>query len=209
MPLSTDDFHSGVSTSSGVDVPEKNGSPRQRGSWWQLDQQTVYENPWIRVTHDNVLTPAGTAGIYGVVHFKSRAVGVVPLDDDGHVWLVRQFRYTLNQYSIEIPEGGSPLGESMLDTAKRELQEETGLQADQWTHLLDLHTSNSVTDESGAIYLAQGLTTGEMALEASEDIEVLRVPLTEAIEWILVGKITDSLSIMGLFAVERRVRATV
>lgn len=178
---------------------------KQRGSWQQLDQRVVYDNPWISVTHENVLTPAGTAGIYGVVHFKSRAVGVVPLDADGYVWLVKQFRYTLNQYSIEIPEGGSPLAEDMLETARRELREETGLSASRWTHLLDLHTSNSVTDESGAIYLAQGLTQGDMNLEVTEDIEVLRVPLAEAIEWIFAGKITDSLSVMGLLAAEREV----
>ena len=179
--------------------------PKVRGSWRQLDQQLVYENPWISVTHENVLTPAGTAGIYGVVHFKSRAVGVVPLDDEGYVWLVKQFRYPLNQYSIEIPEGGSLLGDNMLEAAKRELREETGLTANRWTHLLDLHTSNSVTDESGAVYLAQGLTQGEMALEVTEDIEVLRVSLAEAIDWIFAGKITDSLSVMGLLVVERRI----
>ncbi|HQQ75318.1 MAG TPA: NUDIX hydrolase [Pseudomonadales bacterium] len=179
------------------------GEPR--GSWRQLDHRLVYENPWISVTHENVLTPAGTAGIYGVVHFKSRAVGVVPLDDEGYVWLVKQFRYPLNQYSIEIPEGGSPLSEDMLETAQRELREETGLSANNWTHLLDLHTSNSVTDESGAIYLAQGLTQGQMNLEASEDIEVLRVSLADAIDWVFAGKITDSLSVMGLLAAQRKV----
>jgi 8-oxo-dGTP pyrophosphatase MutT (NUDIX family) len=182
---------------------------KQRGSWQQLDQQQVYENPWIRVTHENVLTPAGTAGIYGVVHFKSRAVGVVPLDSDGCVWLVKQFRYTLNQYSIEIPEGGSPLSEDMLDTAMRELREETGLTASEWTHLLDIHTSNSVTDESGAIYLARGLVQGATDFETTEDIEVLRLPLAEAIDWIFAGKITDSLSVMGLLAAERRIKTAI
>ncbi len=178
-----------------------------RGPWQQLDQTITYENPWIRVTHENVLTPAGTSGIYGVVHFKSRAVGVVPLDTDNSVWLVKQFRYPLNQYSIEIPEGGSPFDEALLVTAQRELQEETGLRAQRWEHLLDLHTSNSVTDEFGAIFLARDLTQGEMQLEASEDIEVLRVPLAEAIEWVFGGKITDSLTIIGLLAVERQLRA--
>lgn len=185
------------------------GSPCARGSWQQIDQQTVYDNPWIRVTHENVLTPTGTAGIYGVVHFKNRAVGVVPLDAENKVWLVKQFRYTLNQYSIEIPEGGSPPEEELLATAQRELREETGLTATHWEHLLDLHTSNSVTDESGAIFLARDLVSGDMALEATEDIEVLCVPLTEAVDWIFAGKITDSLTVMGLLAVERRLRVGV
>lgn len=185
---------------------KQNNFLHMRGPWQQLDQTSVYDNPWIRVTHENVLTPAGTAGIYGVVHFKSRAVGVVPLDASGNVWLVKQFRYTLNQYSIEIPEGGSPLSEDMLTTAQRELKEETGLTAGSWQHLLDLHTSNSVTDESGAIFLARDLTRGEMTPEATEDIEVLCVPLAEAIDWIFTGKITDSLTVMGLLAAERRLR---
>lgn len=190
-------------SSSLEDNDKQRTNGKQRGSWRQLDQQLVYENPWISVTHENVLTPAGTPGVYGVVHFKSRAVGVVPLDDEGCVWLVKQFRYPLNQYSVEIPEGGSPLGEDMLETARRELREETGLTASEWVHLLDVHTSNSVTDESGAIYLAQGLTQGEMSLEATEDIEVLRMPLAEAIDRVLTGKITDSLTVMGLLAAER------
>ncbi len=191
-------------------TPDKHSAedyPRQRGPWRQLDQQLVYSNPWIRITHENVITPAGTAGIYGVVHFNTRAVGVVPLDDENHVWLVKQFRYPLDQYSIEIPEGGSPFDEDMLDTAQRELQEETGLTATDWAHLLDLHTSNSVTDECGAIFLARGLSRGEMALEATEDIEVMRVPLAEAIDWIFTGKITDSLTVMGLLAAERLLKA--
>lgn len=185
---------------------KQNDFLHRRGPWRQLDTTTVYDNPWITVTHENVLTPAGTQGIYGMVHFKSRAVGVVPLDERGNVWLVKQFRYTLNQYSIEIPEGGSPPSEEMLLTAQRELQEETGLVAAEWQHLLDLHTSNSVTDESGAIFLARDLTRGEMTPEATEDIEVLCVPLTEAIDWIFTGKITDSLTVMGLLAAERMMR---
>lgn len=175
-------------------------SHRQRGPWQQVDSREVYDNPWIQVTHDAVITPSGQPGIYGVVHFKNRAVGIVPLDRHGNVWLVRQFRYTLNAYSLEIPEGGSPLCESLLTTAQRELQEETGLTAQEWHHLLDLHTSNSVTDESGALFLARQLTEGPNALEHTEDIEVITLPLDEAIARIFRGDITDSLSVMGLLA---------
>jgi 8-oxo-dGTP pyrophosphatase MutT (NUDIX family) len=178
--------------------------PVKRGTWQQIDSTAIYDNPWISVSHDNVITPAGTQGIYGVVHFKSRAVGIVPLDAHQQVYLVRQFRYALNAFSLEIPEGGSPFNEALLDTAKRELQEETGLRASQWEHLLNLHTSNSVTDESGALYLAQGLEQGAAALDVTEDIEVLRVPLAQAIAWIFSGKITDSLTVMGLLAAHFR-----
>lgn len=174
----------------------------QFGPWQQLDSREVYDNPWIRVTHDTVIAPSGQPGIYGVVHFKNRAVGIVPIDAQGNVWLVRQFRYTLNAYSLEIPEGGSPLGESLLTTAQRELQEETGLIAADWQHLLDLHTSNSVTDESGALFLARHLTEGISAPEHTEDIEVVVLPLSIAIARIFQGDITDSLSVMGLLAAQ-------
>ena len=111
--------------------------------------------------------------------------------------------------SLEIPEGGSPFNEALLDTAKRELQEETGLRASQWEHLLNLHTSNSVTDESGVLYLAQGLEQGAAALDVTEDIEVLRVPLPQAIAWIFSGDVTDSLTVMGLLAAHHRLNISI
>ena len=97
--------------------------------WKTLSSRLVYENPWIRVREDQVLRPDGQPGIYGVVEFKNRAVGVLPVEDDGSVWLVGQYRYPLSLYSWEIPEGGSPASESTEETALRELREETGLTA--------------------------------------------------------------------------------
>jgi len=135
-----------------------------KNPWQTLSVEQVYDNPWIEVTHRKVRTPAQTDGIYGKVHFKNIAIGIVPRDADYNTWLVGQYRYTLDQYTWEIPEGGCPLGTSPLATAKRELQEETGLQAKKWTKLLELHTSNSVTDETGVAYVAQKLTFGEAAL---------------------------------------------
>ncbi len=102
------------------------------GGWKTKTANTVYENPWIKVSHEEVITPKGTDGIYGVVHFKNTAIGVVPIDNDGNTWLVKQSRYTLNQYTWEIPEGGCPHGEIPLNAAKRELEEEVGLQANSW-----------------------------------------------------------------------------
>ncbi|MEO0339515.1 MAG: NUDIX hydrolase [Bacteroidota bacterium] len=162
--------------------------------WTTLNTKTAYENPWIKVEHREVLNPAGNKGIYGVVRFKNIAVGVLPIDEAGNTWLVGQYRYTLNQYSWEIPEGGCPTGEEPLDAAKRELQEETGLTAQKWTPLLQLHTSNSVTDEYGFAYLAQNLSQGPSSPEETEDITVKKLPFSQAVQMVLNGEITDALS---------------
>ena len=175
------------------------GSGKAVGPWRRNSAETRYENPWIRVEHHEVTTPAGTPGIYGLVHMKSHAVGIVPIDEQGNTWLVGQYRYALDAYSWEIPEGGCPLGSDPLDTAKRELAEETGLRAEDWQHLLDIHTSNSVVDEAGSVYVARKLTQGEQALEDSEDITLRKLPLSEAIAMAMRGEITDSLSLAALF----------
>lgn len=168
------------------------------GGWQRLTSRQVYDNPWISVFHEEVVTPSGAEGIYGLVHFKGHAVGVVPLDDRGNTWLVRQSRYTLDQATWEIPEGGAHAGEAALDCARRELREEVGLEAQHFRHLLDLHTSNSVTDEAATVYVAEGLSPGHQALDASEDIEVQQLPLHEAVAMALRGEITDAISVAAL-----------
>src|SRR5690606_2752275 len=122
------------------------------GGWQRLSSELVYENPWIQVFHQDVLTPSGSEGIYGLVHVRGTAVGVVPLDEDHNTWLVRQSRYTLDHHTWEIPEGGAAAGEDPLICAARELEEEVGLKAENFRELLRLHTSNSITDESAVIY---------------------------------------------------------
>ncbi len=168
------------------------------GGWQEKSRKEVYSNPWITVTHSEVVTPAGTDGIYGLVHFHNLAVGVVPIDDEGYTWLVRQSRYPLQEYTWEIPEGGSPEGEDPLETAKRELKEEVGLIATVWEPLLNMHLSNSVTNEEAIIYVARGISLGETELEDSEDITSVRIPLSEAIQKVMAGEITDSLSVAAL-----------
>ncbi len=175
---------------------------KEKNPWQTLRIEEVYSNPWISVSHRQVLNPAGKEGIYGIVHFKNLAVGVVPLDEDLHTWLVGQYRYTLRQYSWEIPEGGCPLGTSPLDTAKRELAEETGIRAAEWSRILDIHTSNSVTDESGMVFLARDLSYGEAEPEETEDLALRRLPLEEAVQMAVSGQITDSLSLAGLLKVQ-------
>ncbi|GAB3696088.1 hypothetical protein GCM10027592_18760 [Spirosoma flavus] len=171
--------------------------------WQTLNSSVKYENPWLSIRHEDVVTPAGTPGIYGVVSFKNKAIGVIPLDDEGNTYLVGQYRYPLNEYSWEIPEGGSPLGTDPLESAKRELKEETGLEARTWTKIARIHTSNSATDEEGFLYIAEGLEQGEHAPEETEDLRVWKLPLSEAVAMVMNSQITDSLSVSGLLKVAR------
>lgn len=168
------------------------------GPWQRKSTRQRYENPWISVYHDEVLTPAGTDGIYGRVHFKNQAIGIIPLDEEENTWLVKQYRYALQEYSWEIPMGGCPLGTDPMLSAQRELQEETGLRAQKWRLQQRVHTSNSVSDEEGFIYIAEQLSLGEMDLEDTEDITVKKLPFKDALSMALDGRITDCISIAGL-----------
>ncbi|PJJ76055.1 NUDIX domain-containing protein [Thermoflavifilum aggregans] len=158
----------------------------------------VYDNPWIQVTEFQVVNPSGGPGIYGVVHFKNLAIGVVPLDEQGHLWLVGQYRYPLQAYSWEIPEGGGPLEVDPLFSAQRELLEETGIRAAHWELILTMHLSNSVSDEKALIYLATGLSYHDSQPEETEQLQLRKVKLEEAYEEVLQGKITDSISVAAI-----------
>jgi 8-oxo-dGTP pyrophosphatase MutT (NUDIX family) len=177
-----------------------------KNPWTTLSGEVKYDNPWITVTEFQVINPSGGRGIYGKVHFKNQAIGIVALDKDLNTWLVGQYRYTLNEWHWEIPEGGGPLGNDALQSAQRELQEETGLIARNWTNIIHLHTSNSVTDEEGYIFLAEDLEEGASSLEETEaDLKVWKLPFKEALNMVLDGKITDSMSVMGILKVARMI----
>jgi 8-oxo-dGTP pyrophosphatase MutT (NUDIX family) len=172
--------------------------------WKTLSSMTVFDNPWIEVTEHEVINPAGLEGLYGKVHFKNKALGIIPLDQALNTWLVGQFRYTLGEFSWEIPMGGGPLDEDPQTSAQRELQEETGISASRWTEVMRLHTSNSVTDEEGFVFLAEDLNFGKANLEATEsDLKVWKLPLAEAVDLVMQGKITDAITVAGLLKVAR------
>ena len=174
----------------------------QNNPWIINGEKQVYDNPWIAVTEYDVINPAGGKGIYGKVHFKSIAVGVMVMDEEWNTYLVGQYRFPLNAYSWEIPEGGAPEGTNPLENGKRELLEETGLQATNWQPLLTMHLSNSVSDELAIVFLATGLTQHESLPEDTEQLTVKKLPFEEAYQMVEKGMITDSMSVAAIIKIK-------
>ncbi len=170
----------------------------EKNPWIVKNQKQVYDNPWITITEYEVLNPSGNPGIYGKVHFKNTAVGIVAMDADRNVFLVGQYRFVTDSYSWEIPEGGEPVSADPLEGAKRELAEETGLHAKNWQVLLTMHLSNSVSDEKAIVYLATGLTQHLSSPEETEQLVVRKLPLEEAYQLAEEGVITDSMSVAAI-----------
>ena len=175
-----------------------------KNPWTTLSGEVKYDNQWINVTEYQIINPGGGKGIYGKVHFKNKAIGIIPIDNDLNTWLVGQYRYTLNEWHWEIPEGGGPPNQTTLEAAKRELLEETGLKAGKWSQIMRLHTSNSVTDEEGFIFMAEDIEVGESQPEETEaDLKVWKLPVKDALQMVIDGEITDAISVMGLLMVAR------
>ncbi|UTW63221.1 NUDIX hydrolase [bacterium SCSIO 12741] len=169
--------------------------PTYSNPWQTLSTEEIYDNPWIRVREHQVIHPGGTPGIYGVVDFKNLAIGVIPIDDEGYTWLVGQYRYPHEAYTWEIPEGGGPMDQTPLESAKRELREETGIVAEHWEEILQMDLSNSATSERAYLFIAKGLSFHESNPEDSEDLKVIRVHVDELIERVLSGELRDSLTV--------------
>lgn len=172
--------------------------------WTTLSSEQKYDNNWITVTEHQVLNAAQAPGTYGTVHFKNLAIGIIPVDVHGFTWLVGQYRYPLKSYSWEIPEGGGKLAVPPLETAKRELKEETGLEAGHWEQILEMHLSNSVTDERAIVFLATELTEGPSSPDEDEVLAIRRVSLTEALQMVERGEITDAISVVAIMKAERK-----
>lgn len=170
----------------------------ENNPWKTLKSELIYDNPWVSLTEHKVINPNGGDGIYGEIHFKNYAIGIVAIDEDDKIWLVGQYRFPLKQYSWELPEGGGPLDKDPLDSAKRELLEETGLVAKEWKELLRMHLSNSVSDELAIIYLAKDFTQLEAEPEETEQLQVKKIAFEEAYNMVIKGEITDSMSVAAI-----------
>ncbi|MSP88587.1 MAG: NUDIX hydrolase [Alphaproteobacteria bacterium] len=177
-----------------------------KNPWTTRGAKLYYDNRWIRVIEHDVLDPSGKPGIYGTVHLKNLAIGIVPIDTDGSTYLVGQFRYPFEKYSWEIPEGGGPRDVTPLDSAQRELIEETGLAAGGWAEVLRMDLSNSVSDEEAICFLAWDLTQGTARPEDTEQLQIKRVPFADALAMAWRGEITDSMSVAALLKVELMAR---
>ncbi len=166
--------------------------------WKIISSKYIYENPWIQLTEYQVINPNGGQGIYGVVSFKNIAIGIIPLDDESNTWIVGQYRFPLNEYSWEIPEGGGKKDVPILESAQRELLEECGITAKRWDLILKMHLSNSVSDEVGFVFVARDLHFTQAKPEETEKLDVQKIPFDLLYEKVMNGEITDSLSVAGV-----------
>ena len=170
--------------------------------WKVIDKEKIYENNWIELNHFNVINPKGGDGVYGKVSFKNIAIGIIPIDEDNNTWLVGQYRFPINKYSWEIPEGGCPLNTDPLTAAKRELLEETGLVAEEWKPILTMYLSNSVCDEFAIIFIAKNLTQENPQPEETEQLTIKKIKLEDAFKMVNTNEITDAVSIAALQKLE-------
>lgn len=176
-----------------------NDFPKKKGSWTELNREIKYSNPWIELSESKILNPNGGEGIYGVVHFKNLAIGIIPIDDEGNTWIVGQDRFPFEgKFTWEIIEGGGPLEIEPIESAKRELLEEAGLKAKEWTLIQEMDLSNSATTEKALIFLARDLSFHESNPDETEDLKLEKISFNELYQKVIKGEIVDSLSVVGV-----------
>jgi 8-oxo-dGTP pyrophosphatase MutT (NUDIX family) len=166
--------------------------------WTDKGVARVFENGWFGIDSHTVIRPDGTEAIYSVMRPHGVAVGVLPIEDDGQVHLVGQWRFTLARYSWEMPEGGAGRDEPALECAKRELQEETGLSASHFEKILELDLSNSITDERAVLFLATGLKPGPASPEPTEVLKRRTAHFTEVLARVADGRIRDAMTVAAV-----------
>ncbi|HMO02144.1 MAG TPA: NUDIX hydrolase [Oligoflexia bacterium] len=169
-----------------------------KNPWQTLSSKVIYQNRWIKLREDQVIQPKGAPGIYSVLEIPP-AVAIVALDESWKVCLVGQWRYTQNKFSWEIPGGSSEktIG-SILENAKRELLEETGISAEIWEPLGTIDNSNGATNDTAHLFLARSLKVGKPAFEETEDIQIKWIHFDEAIDLVFKDQISESCSVACL-----------
>jgi 8-oxo-dGTP pyrophosphatase MutT (NUDIX family) len=170
-----------------------------KNPWEILNKKEIYTNPWITLQHHEVINPGGNEGVYGTIDFRYTALGVLVLDEDYNTYIVGQYRFPLKKYSWEIPEGGGEKDEEPLISAKRELSEECGIQAKKWTKIQDFDLSNSVTNETGFLFIAQELSYFNAHPDDNEELQIKKIPFEKLFEMVLNGEISDAMTIMAVF----------
>ncbi len=176
--------------------------PIEPNPWITLNVTQVYESPWIKLDHHEVTNPSGNPGTYSVVGFKKLAVGVVPIDADGYTWIVGQYRYPLQTYTWEIPEGGGDRNVEPLESAKRELLEEVGVIAHNWEFIQFMQLSNSASDEIAYIYLATNLEYTQSQPDEDEKLAVRKIHFDELYQRVLSGEIQDSITVAAVLKIK-------
>jgi ADP-ribose pyrophosphatase len=171
---------------------------KPHGPWTILASQPIYRDPWVGLRRDDVLRPDGQPGTHVVVDIKP-GVAVLALDDAGFVYLTDEFHYGVGRHTLEVVSGGCDAGEEPLSTAKRELREELGITATEWTALGSVDPFTSVGVSPTALFLAQRLSFGEHAQEGTERIRCVKMPLSEAVAAVMDSRITHGPSGVLIF----------
>ncbi len=165
----------------------------KKGPWTVVDTKELYSNPWISVREDKVIRPDGKEGIFGIVTMRP-GVSILPIDQSGNVYLIEQYRYTVERKTIEVASGGIDDREDVMAAAKRELKEETGITAKKWISLGVVDPLTAVVSSPNYLFLAKELTLGKANPEGTENIKLIKVPLEQAVRWVNGGTITHSVS---------------
>ena len=180
--------------------------PARKGPWTVTESRCLYRNPWITVREDKVVQPDGEDGVFGVVEMKP-GVSVLPVDDAGNAYLVREYRYTLDRKTIEVVAGGIDDGETTREAAQRELREEAGIGAEEWLDLGVIDQLTEVVVSPNHLFLARRLTFAPSSPEGSEQIRVLKVPMDEAIRWVMEGEVTHAASATLILKAKHRLES--